>query len=277
MGVVSYVAKTPFGESNPVLIALTRSAPILEREPNDTPQTAQEMSAPGEFVGQFQAPGDTDFVKFHAREGQVFYIDVFADRIGSQADPYLVVEQVERNAKGQESVTRMTAVDDDNSNIAPAVFDTRTDDPSYRFQAPADGTYRIMLRDRTFESRGDPQLVYRLSIRPEEPDFQLVVLPQYPKRGTVQAVSTWALGLRKGDSRDVQILVIRKDGFREPIEVRAEGLPKGVTCRGSALAANAKTGELIFTAAEDAPESSAFDSRFWNGENHRFQERFRPD
>jgi hypothetical protein len=256
MGVVSYVARTPFGESNPVLIALTRSAPILEREPNDTPQTAQEMSAPGEFVGQFQAPGDTDFVKFHAREGQVFYIDVFADRIGSQADPYLVVEQVERNAKGQESVTRMTAVDDDNSNIAPAVFDTRTDDPSYRFQAPADGAYRIMLRDRTFESRGDPRLVYRLSIRPEEPDFQLVVLPQYPKRGTVQAVSTWALGLRKGDSRDVQILVIRKDGFREPIEVRAEGLPKGVTCRGSALASNAKTGELIFTAAEDAPEAS---------------------
>jgi hypothetical protein len=257
LGVVSYVAKTPFGESNPVLIALTRSAPILEREPNDTPQTAQEMSAPGEFVGQFQAPGDTDYVWFHAREGQVFYIDVFADRIGSQADPYLVVEQVERNAKGQESVTRLTAVDDDNSNVAPAVFDTRSDDPSYRFHARSDGTYRIMLRDRSFESRGDPRLVYRLSIRPEEPDFQLVVLPQYPKRGTVPAVSTWALGLRKGDSRDVPILVLRKDGFREPIEVRAEGLPKGVTCRGSALAANAKTGELIFTAADDAPESSA--------------------
>ena len=251
------MAKTPFGESNPVLIALTRSTPILEHEPNDTPQTAQEMPAPGEFVGQFQAPGDTDYIKFRAREGQVFYIEVYADRLGSQADPYLVVEQVERNAKGQEAVTRMTAVDDENSNVAPAVFDTRSDDPSYRFQAPADGTYRIMLRDRSFESRGDPRLVYRLSIRPEEPDFQLVVLPQYPKRGTIPAVSTWALGLRKGDSRDVQILVLRRDGFREPIEVRAEGLPPGVTCRGSALAANAKTGELIFTAAEDAPESSA--------------------
>jgi hypothetical protein len=257
LGVVSYVAKTPFGESNPVLIALTRSTPILEHEPNDTPQTAQEMGAPGEFVGQFQAPGDTDYIKFRAHAGQVFYVEVFADRLGSQADPYLVVEQVERNGKGQETVTRMTAVDDENSNIAPAVFDTRSDDPSYRFQAPADGMYRIMLRDRSFESRGDPRLVYRLSIRPEEPDFQLVVLPQYPKRGTIPAVSTWALGLRKGDSRDVQILVIRKDGFREPIEVRAEGLPSGVTCRGSALAANAKTGELIFTAAEDAPESSA--------------------
>jgi hypothetical protein len=255
--VVSYVLKSPVGESNPMLIALAKTPPILEREPNDTPQTAQEIPAPGEFAGQFQAPGDTDFVKFRARQGQVFYIEVFADRLGSPADPYLVVEQVERNSKGAESVTRMTAVDDDNSNIAPAIFDTRTDDPSYRFQAPADGMYRIMLRDRSFESRGDPRLVYRLSIRPEEPDFQLVVLPQYPKRGSVQAVSTWALGLRKGDSREAQILVIRKDGFREPIDVWAEGLPAGVTCRGSALASNAKTSELIFTAAENAPESSA--------------------
>jgi hypothetical protein len=255
--VVSYVLKSPFGESNPVLITLSKTPPILEHEPNDTPQSAQEIPAPGEFAGQFQAPGDTDFVKFRAHEGQVFYIEVFADRLGSPADPYLVVEHVERNAKGQESITRLTAVDDDNSNIAPAIFDTRSDDPSYRFQAPADGMYRIMLRDRSFESRGDPRFVYRLSIRPEEPDFQLVVLPQYPKRGSIQAVSTWALGLRKGDSREAQILVIRKDGFREPIEVWAEGLPAGVTCRGSALASNAKTGELIFTAAEDAPESAA--------------------
>jgi hypothetical protein len=257
LGVVSYVAKTPFGESNPVLIGLAPRAPILEREPNDTPETAQEMPAPGEFVGQFQSPGDTDYIKFHARAGQVFVIEVFADRLGSQADPYLVVEEVERNTKGKETVTRMTAVDDENSNIAPGVFDTRTDDPSYRFRAPADGTYRIMLRDRSFESRGDPRMVYRLSIHPEEPDFQLVVLPRRATAGRTPAVSAWPLGLRKGDSRDVELLVIRKDGFREPIDVRAEALPKGVTCRGTVLASNAKSGELIFTAAEDAPESSA--------------------
>jgi hypothetical protein len=163
---------------------------------------------------------------------------------------------VVRDAKGKESTVRITSMDDDNSNIAPEVFDTRTDDPNYRFQAPADGTYRLQIRDRSFESRGDPRMVYRVSIRPEEPDFQLVVLPEYPKQGSIQAVSTWALGLRKGDSRDVQILVLRKDGFREPIDVWAEDLPQGVSCRGAALASNAKTAELIFTAAENAPEWS---------------------
>jgi hypothetical protein len=250
---VSWILQTPAGQSNPVLIQLARSVPVIEKEPNDTPELAQPVAAPGEFAGRFQAPGDTDCFTFHADAGQVFYIDVFADRIGSLADPYLVLEQVVRDAKGAETTTRITSMDDDNSNIAPAIFDTRTDDPTYRFQAQQTGTYRIVLRDRSFESRGDPRLVYRVSIRPEEPDFELVVLPQYPKQGSVKAVSTWALGLRRGDSRSVQILVLRRDGFREPIEVWAEGLPPGVTCRGAAIASNAKTAELIFTAAPAAP------------------------
>jgi hypothetical protein len=256
MKVVSWALKTPAGESNPVLIQLVRSVPVIEKEPNDTPATAQAITVPCEFAGQFQSPGDTDYLTFQAKAGQAFYIDVFADRVGSTADPYLVLEQVIRDAKGKESTIRITSMDDDNSNVAPEVFDTRTDDPNYRFQAPADGTYRLQLRDRSFESRGDPRMVYRVSIRPEDPDFQLVVLPEYPKQGSIQAVSTWALGLRKGDSRDVQILVLRRDGFREPIDVWAEDLPPGVSCRGAVIASNAKTAELIFTAAENAPEWS---------------------
>jgi hypothetical protein len=250
--IVSWTLKTAAGESNPVLIQLAPSVPILEREPNDTPALATPVSAPGEFAGRFQSPGDSDYYSFHADAGQVFYIEVFAERIGSLADPYLVVDQVGKDAKGAESVTRMTSLDDENTNVAPALFDTRSDDPTYRFQSPETGLYRILLRDRSFESRGDPRLVYHVSIRPEEPDFRLVVLPQYPKQGTIKDVSTWALGLRKGDSREAPILVLRRDGFREPIEVWAEGLPEGVHCRGAAIAANAKTAELILTADENA-------------------------
>jgi hypothetical protein len=255
---VSWTLKTPAGESNPVLIQLTPSVPIIEKEPNDTPALATPVTAPGEFAGRFQSPGDSDYYTFHADAGQVFYVDVFADRIGSLADPYLVVEQVGRDAKGAETITRMTSVDDENSNVAPAIFDTRSDDPIYRFQAPETGMYRILLRDRSFESRGDPRLVYHVSIRPEEPDFRLVVLPQYPKQGSIKEVSTWAFGLRKGDSRDVPILVLRRDGFREPIEVWAEGLPQGVTCRGAAITPFAKTAELIFTADEKAAAGDKF-------------------
>jgi hypothetical protein len=255
---VSWILKTPAGESNPVLIQFAPSVPVVEKEPNDTPALAQPVTAPGEFAGRFQSPGDTDYFTFHADAEQAFYIDVFADRVGSMADPYLVLEQVGRDAKGVETTTRITSMDDDNTNVAPAIFDTRTDDPTYRFQARESGTYRIQLRDRSFESRGDPRLIYRVSIRPEEPDFQLIVLPEYPKQGSVKEVSTWSLGLRKGDSRDVQILVLRRDGFREPIDITSENLPPGVTCRGAAIPSNAKTAELIFTAAENAPAGDRF-------------------
>lgn len=253
---ISWTLNSPAGESNPVLIELTSAASVMEKEPNDTPALAQPVPAPGEIAGRFQSPGDTDYFTFHADAGQVFYIDVFAERIGSLADPYLILEQVGHDARGAETTTRIASMDDDNTNIAPAVFDTRTDDPTYRFQAQESATYRILLRDRSFESRGDPRLVYHLSIRPEKPDFELVALPQYPKQGTVKEVSTWALGLRKGDSRDVQLLVLRRDGFREPIEVWAEDLPAGVSCRGAAIPSNAKTAELIFTAAANAPAGS---------------------
>jgi hypothetical protein len=253
---VSWTLKTPAGESNPVLLQLAPAVPIIEKEPNDTPALATAVNAPGEFAGRFQSPGDSDYYTFHADAGQVFYIDVFADRIGSLADPYLVVEEVGRDAKGAELVTRMTTLDDENGNVAPAIFDTRSDDPTYRFQAPDTALYRILLRDRSFESRGDPRLVYHVSIRPDEPDFRLVVLPQYPKQGSVKEVSTWALGLRQGDSREVPILLLRRDGFREPIEVWAENLPPGVSCRGTAIAGNAKTAELIFTA--DAKAAAGF-------------------
>ena len=181
---VSWILKTPAGESNPVLIQLAASTPIVEKEPNDTPASAQTVTRPGEFAGQFQAPGDTDYFTFHADAGQVFYIDVFADRIGSLADPVArssnrssATPKETKRRPGSRRWTTTTA-------ISPRPSSTRrTDDPTYRFQARETGTYRILFRDRSFESRGDPRLVYRVSIRPEEPDFQLVVLPQYPEAG----------------------------------------------------------------------------------------------
>lgn len=252
----SYVLRTPAGDSNPVVIEAVSSLPVLEKEPNGSPATAQKIRVPCEFAGQFQAVGDTDYVTFTAKAGDIYYVDVFADRLGSIADPYLVLDQVVRDAKGKESTTRITAMDDDNSNIAPNIFDTRSDDPTYRFQVPADGTYRIELRDQAFESRGDPRLVYRLSIRTEHPDFRFVALPRYPVQGTVAGVSAWGMGLRRGDSRDVEILTIRQDGFDAPIQIWAEGLPPGVSCKSITVGRNLKSTSLIFTAEEKAPEWS---------------------
>ena len=255
--VVSWVLKTPAGESNPVLIQLAPSVPVVEKEPNDTPATAQAITAPGEFAGQFQSPGDTDYLTFHADAGQVFYIDVFADRVGSTADP------VSRPGTGRPRRKRQ-GIDDTHH------FDGRRQQQhrAGSLRHPHATIRRIASRPRPMEPTASSSAIGRSragAIRgwfiacrfdPEEPDFQLVVLPQYPKQGSIKAVSH--LGPRASQGGQPRRRNPRASQRRVSRADRRLGrrLPHGVSCRGAALASNAKTAELIFTAAENAPEWS---------------------
>ena len=249
---ISYVLNSPAGRSNPVMIHFATAPVTLEKEPNDTAATTQTINVPAEFVGQFQKTGDTDNVSFTAKAGDEYFIEVFGQRDGSTVDPYFVLEQVTHDKKGVEKVRRITAQDDTNTDLAPGIFTTRSDDPGYHFRVPADGTYRIILRDRYFETRGHPAMVYRLSIRKPQPDFRLAALPVLAGAGRNQGGKTWAVGLRKGDNVPVQVVAFRRDGFDGPIDVRAEGLPKGVTCKGATIGSGSSTTTLIFTADEQA-------------------------
>ncbi|MGE3317603.1 MAG: hypothetical protein AB7O26_21030, partial [Planctomycetaceae bacterium] len=251
---VSYSLPGPVGPSNPLLVQFATGPVAVEQEPNDEAAKSQTITVPGELAGQFQSTGDIDFVQFDAKQGEVFVIEVFGERIGTNADPYLILDQVTKDDKGVETVTRIEQLDDDDTNLAANVFDTRTDDPKYRLQAPANATYRLSIRDRYFETRGDPTLVYRLVVRKEQPDFRLIAVPHLPPQAVEQGASIWSLDLRKGDNRELRILALRRDGFSGPIELAVEGLPPGVTSKGGMIEAGATQGDLIVSAAVDAAE-----------------------
>src|SRR5207253_2875073 len=53
-------------------------------------------------------------------------------------------------------------------------------DPSGRWVAPANGRYLLLLRNLNGGLSADPRRFYRLSVRREEPDFQLVAIPRSP-------------------------------------------------------------------------------------------------
>ena len=137
-------------------------------------------------------------------------------------DPVLVVDQVKKNEKGEETLTRITAVDDTATNVGAALFNTATDDPQFRFAAPADGTFRITVRDRAFESRGDPALVYRLSVHKESPDFRIVALPTVPTSDPNAQAGQWDLSIRKGDNAQINVMAFRNDGFTGVIDISVE-------------------------------------------------------
>lgn len=250
---VTYRVEGPDGPSDPILIHAAKATPVAEVEPNNEAAQSQAVTVPVEIHGQFQSRKDIDNYTFSAAANSVFWIEVFGQRNGSNADPYLIVEQITKEADGKETAKQLTAQDDNPANLKPFVFDTFTSDPAYRFVAPAEGTYRVSVRDRYFESRGDPRLSYRLAIRPEAPDYRLFTITSLPKAADqANNPEPWELGLRKGESSSIEVLCDRRDGFTLPIELKVEGLPAGVTFSPTILYPGQSSAQIWLNSSDQA-------------------------
>jgi hypothetical protein len=94
--------------------------------------------------------------------------------------------------------------------------------------------------------------VYRVRIRPEEPDFRLVTIPEQIKVANANQVLMYAPVVRRGGTTLVRLDALRFDGFDGEIVVTVEGLPASVTCPGAILSGDVNSVALVFTAAEDA-------------------------
>ena len=234
--------------SNPVLITVA-TAPVVLEQANETPDTAQTLSIPCEVAGQFYPQRDADWYKFEAKAGEKWSIDLISQRLNIPSDPSLLIQRVSMGTDGKPQITDVVFLDDVveqnfNNKTGRHEFDNRTSDPSYLFTAPADGTYRLLVRDSSSSVRTDPRLIYRLAIRTPAPDYRIVAVP---------GESVASLMLRKGGREVVRILADRRDGFAGDIRVTATGLPQGVTTEEIVIGSGNTTGTMILTAAEDAP------------------------
>ena len=248
----NYRLATPAGSSNPITIGFATAPVVAEQEPNDTPAQANKIAVPCEVAAQFAARGDVDYFEFTAKQGEVFRVDVISSRLGLPADPWFMIEQVTL-ADGKEQVKEIRAEDDAAENIGGLSFATASPDAGFRFAVPADGTYRIQLHDLYYETRGDPRLVYRLSLRKEHADFRLVALTEFPNGGP-QNPSPWTNLLRKGGTDMLTVLVERRDGFDGPIDLAVEGLPPGVTSAGAVVGPGQTRAMLVLAAAESVAD-----------------------
>jgi hypothetical protein len=118
-----------------------------------------------------------------------------------------------------------------------------TNDPSpFAFAPPSDGTYTVRVGEK-FRGRAGVNFVYRLRVmdgaEEVEPGFRLTVPSD-------------VFTVPRAGSFKVRITAERLSTFKGPIEVRADGLPKGVEAKPLTLAANQTSGELTLTAGADA-------------------------
>ena len=185
------------GRSNSKLILASSMPEMMEQEPNGSPAEAQRLTAPVAVSGQFSPAKDADYFTFAAKKGEVYSIEVYAQRIGSPADPDMEVF----NAKG----AVMANPQDDNDNIGQLRFFTRTQDLHYELTVPEDGDYSFRLEHLYSQVQGGPQFVYRVELTQRVEDFQIICQPISETRRDGDVV-------RQGGRERLDILVWRLPG-----------------------------------------------------------------
>lgn len=83
------VLPTPLGPR--LRVVVSEGSQLREFEPNDTAASALAAVAPCGVSGRIDPPGDVDHVRFHARKGERWVIEVFARRLGVPTDPVIEV------------------------------------------------------------------------------------------------------------------------------------------------------------------------------------------
>ena len=216
---------------------------VLDNGKNDLPDNAQEVKLPCDIAGRILKKNERHWYKFDAKKGDVWTLEVFAERIGSPVDAYFALFSGDKSIAG---------VDDGADTLSPNQFYTKGDDPArYKFTVPADGTYKVMVSTREAAAQFGVRDQYVLRIAKEKPDFRLAVMPltsHLPDAGS----------LAKGGAAVFAVFVFRFDGFDGPIELLADKLPKGVTCPKQVIGAGQTRGTLVLMADKDAPDWDGF-------------------
>jgi hypothetical protein len=164
---------------------------------DSTPQGSDGTRiVPTTISGRLSAAGQTDEYAFQGKKDEKLRLRVAAKGLGFPTDPAIVI------------------LDEAGKTLAEADDTGRDDrDPQLDFTPPADGRYRVLVRD--LARRGDVRMVYRLTIEPVQPDFSLLLAGD-------------SFVLEKGKPLEIVVNVTVRDGLKEPIEIHAIGLPAGV-------------------------------------------------
>src|SRR5262249_32082786 len=145
------------------------------------------------------------------------------------------------NATGK-APADMANLDDNPDTLSPTHLQTGTRDPApYKFVAPADGKYMVLVGSHLSSTLADVTHYYQVRITPERPDFRLRGRP-----ADQHGLDSCPRG--GGGSQDVTVFVARHDGFKGEVHLSVEGLPAGVTCKPQVVGPNMKQGYLVFSA-----------------------------
>jgi len=239
-------------KSNPVRLLVSEDAATVEAEPNDEPEKPQPITLPALIVGRFNPRGDRDWYQFEASKGDKLWIEIVSQRFGVPVDPQVVIQQAGPSSKDLQEVDDLATPLPPLPNNVEKRYGASSDDPALLFTVPADGKYRLLVRDQFGSAQGDPTLVYVLRVRAAKPDFRLVAFPveASPADGKLSQVTCI---VTRGGSDRFRVIAYRREGFDDPIVLEAEGLPTGLSARPTVIGTGDTSSDFVLKAAPDAP------------------------
>lgn len=222
--------------------------------------------APGTTAnGWIGVPGEVDRYRIRVEKGKTVRLRVRAGELGSWLDSVLTL----RDAKGE------IAADNDEPPAGrrlgggvPAEDDPALLDSILEHEPKEDGEWAVEVRDR--DGRGGPEYPYRLECTANRPEFAIILLlrPNTDGQrvrtnvGTSKPGASGTLNLKRGALAAIDFQLSAID-FGGKVEIRAEGLPAGVSAapvsariplRGPRnIAVRSVTDRIIFKTAKDAP------------------------
>lgn len=195
---------------------------LLEQEGNDGVAGAQAVQTPANVHGRFLAATDEDWYRFSASKDSLWSIECRKFPAASASLPIVTVTTAEG---------------------APLAAASMADDPRQacrlEWRAPADGAYCLRLRDVQQGIRGGPDFIYRLTVRPSTPGFEL--------RGAADFAN-----VVQGGRGELEIKARRTGGFAGPIDLTIDNLPAGLTFEPAQIPAGVETVRLAFVAEDQA-------------------------
>ena len=237
------------------LIGFASNAVVVETEPNNSPEKAQAVKLPCDISGQFYPARDRDYYSFDAKKGEVYQAEIISHRYGHSTDPLVVIQKATQDKEGKWTYSDVLTLGDADKNFGGVDFDTFHHDDDARFEVKADGSYRVVVRDLFNGVTADPRRVYRLIFRKERPDYFLVAQP-IPRKAKTDRRDVWRSNtvLRQGDVEALNVLLFRRDGFKDEVNIEVEGLPDGVSFSPLRFTGSAKAGLLLLRGSETAKE-----------------------
>ncbi|MCC7422625.1 MAG: PPC domain-containing protein [Planctomycetaceae bacterium] len=183
--------------TNTLSVPVVEHPSLLEAEPA-TAAAPMKIAVPTTVTGVIGMPRERDVYSFTATKGQRIVFNSDARPIGSLLDPFLAIT----DASGKTLVEN-----DDTPKSLP--------DAEITWAAPADGEYRVMIRD--LYDDGGPRYFYRLTVELEREMFALTVAADQ-------------FTLPKDKPLEIPVTVERTGGFGHEIDITLAGLPEGLNC-----------------------------------------------